>query len=269
MSAVALAYTREHKPAPAREQESPNGLVVRVFQLLERIDYRLAESEEDRSAIGRLRYDAYLREGAIGPDPSQSFTDPHDDDKNAWTFGVYVDDELAASLRLHVATKDCPVFPTLSVFPDLLEPHVQAGKTIIDPTRLVTDQRLARLYPSLPYITLRLCWMAAMHFEADLSLAAVRPEHQAFYRRTFNQRPVCEPRPYPLLNKPISLMAVDHKSVSEYVYRRYPFFHSTHFERRMLFERRPALPAVIPLHPLPGEQLPLPAEQLQLFAQAS
>ncbi len=87
--------------------------------------------------------------------------------ENAWTFGVYIDDELAASLRLHVATKDCPVFPTLAVFPDLLEPELQAGKTIIDPTRLVTDQRLARLYPSLPYITLRLCWMAAMHFEAD------------------------------------------------------------------------------------------------------
>ncbi len=256
MSAVALAYAREHKPT--REQEAPSELAVRVFQLLERVDYRLAESEEDRAAIGHLRYEAYLREGAIDPDPSQSFTDPHDDDINAWTFGVYIDDELAASLRLHIATKDCPVFPTLSVFPDLLEPEVQAGKTIIDPTRLVTDQRLARLYPSIPYIALRLCWMAAMHFEADLSLAAVRPEHQAFYRRTFNQRPVCEPRPYPLLSKPISLMAVDHKTVADYVYRRYPFFHSTYFERRMLFERRPQpLPAIIPLSPYPAEQLPL------------
>jgi len=258
MNAVALAYARERKPT--REQEAPSELAVRVFQLLERVDYRLAESEEERAAIGHLRYEAYLREGAIDPDPSQSFTDPHDGDSNAWTFGVYIDDELAASLRLHVATKDCPVFPTLSVFPDLLEPEVQAGKTIIDPTRLVTDQRLARIYPSLPYIALRLCWMAAMHFEADLSLAAVRPEHQAFYRRTFNQRPICEPRPYPLLSKPISLMAVDHKTVADYVYRRYPFFHSSHFERRMLFERTAPLPAAIPLSPAAVEQLPLFAQ---------
>ncbi len=56
-------------------------------------------------------------------------------------------------------------------------------------------------------------------------------------------------------------MAVDHKAVADYVYRRYPFFHSTYFERRMLFERRPALPAIIPLSPYP-------AEQLLLFAQA-
>ena len=233
MSAVALAYSRE--PAPGNEPQ--NKAAARVFDLLEKVDYRLADCEGERAAVGRLRYEAYLREGAIGADASQSFIDPHDYDKNAWTFGVYVDDELAASLRLHIATKDCPVFPTLSVFPDLLEPEVQAGKTIVDPTRLVTDQRLARLYPSLPYITLRLCWMAAIHFDADLSLAAVRPEHQAFYRRTFNQRPVCGPRPYPLLSKPISLMAVDHKQVTDYVYRRYPFFHSTQFERRMLFER--------------------------------
>ncbi len=78
MSAVALAYAREHKPT--REHEAPSELAVRVFQLLERVDYRLAESEEARAAIGRLRYEAYLREGAIDPDPSQSFTDPHDDD---------------------------------------------------------------------------------------------------------------------------------------------------------------------------------------------
>jgi hypothetical protein len=97
-----------------------------------------------------LRYDAYLREGAIEPDPSQSFTYPHDEDKNAWTFGVYIDDALAASICLHVATKDCPVLPSLEVFPDLLEPELQAGKTLIDPTRLVTDHRLACLYSSFP-----------------------------------------------------------------------------------------------------------------------
>ena len=261
MSAVALAYARE--PKPAQEQEAPSGFAARAFRLLDRVDYRLIETEEDRAAIGRLRYEAYLREGAIDPDPSQSFTDPHDDDENAWTFGVYIDGELASSIRMHVASKDCPVLPSLSVFPDLLEPELQAGKTIVDPTRLVTDQQLARLYPTLPYVTVRLCWMATIHFKAEDALAAVRPEHQAFYKRTFNYRTISEPRPYPLLNKPISLMTADYREVSDYVYRRYPFFHSTHFERRMLFEHPASpLPAVIPLSPFSAEQHPLPAEQL-------
>jgi len=263
MSAVALAYEYQ----PPREQEAPEGLAARVFRLLDHIDYRLAESEEDRAAIGHLRYEAYLREGAIDPDQSQSFIDPHDNDPNAWTFGVYIDNELAASLRLHVGTKNCPALPSLAVFPDLLDPKLQAGKTIIDATRLAIDRRLARLYPSILYATVRLCWMASVHFKANDTLSAVRPEHQAFYKRTFNQRAVCGPRAYPLLNKPISLMTADYREVSDYVYRRYPFFHSSHFERRALFERRPSA-AVIPLNPVPSEQVSPADEQLPLFAQA-
>jgi len=47
---------------------------------------------------------------------------------------------------------------------------------------------------------------------------------------------VCEPRVYPMLAKPISLMNVNYLKVAEEVQRRYPFFRSTLFERRMLFE---------------------------------
>jgi hypothetical protein len=50
---------------------------------------------------------------------------------------------------------------------------------------------------------------------------------------------VCSPRPYPLLAKPIGLMTIDYQAVAEQVHRRYPFFRSTLFERRMLFERAP------------------------------
>lgn len=232
------------------------------MELREKTDYRHIQSDEDGAAVGRLRYEAYLREGAIDPNPSQSFTDPHDDDKTAWTFGIYIDDELAASVHMHVATKNCPVLPSLEVFPDLLERELQAGKTLIDPTRLVTDQRLARLYPNLPYIAVRLCWMATVHFRAERTLAAVRPEHQAFYKRTFNYREVSGPRAYPLLSKPITLMTADHDEVSDYVYRRYPFFHSTYFERRTLFDRHaPLVPATFPLTPIPAEQLLLFALQ--------
>ena len=45
----------------------------RVAQLLDRIDCRAACSEEEREAIFRLRYPAYLHEGAIGPNFSGTF----------------------------------------------------------------------------------------------------------------------------------------------------------------------------------------------------
>jgi N-acyl amino acid synthase FeeM len=249
MSAVALAYSYEAVPQSSFSD--------RVSQLLDRIDYRIIESDEDREAIARLRYDAYLREGAISPNPSRTFTDPYDDKKNVWIFGLYVDGELASSIRIHVASKDDPVFPSLSVFSDLLEPELAAGNTIVDPTRFVTDPRLSRLHPGLPYVTLRLCWLAAEQFEAEHFLVAVRAEHQAYYKRVFRHRSICGPRTYPLLSKPITLMTVNYKEVADQVHRRYPFFRSTFFERRMLFERyRPVLPTAIPLRPVLGANPP-------------
>ena len=68
----------------------------------------------------------------------------------------------------------------------------------------------------------------------------MRAEHQAFYRRVFGHRLICDPRHYPSLTKPISLMALDYAMARERVVQRYPFFRSTFFERRMLFARAPA-----------------------------
>ena len=44
---------------------SENSLSDRVAQLLARIDCRRADSGEERERVLRLRYQAYLREGAI------------------------------------------------------------------------------------------------------------------------------------------------------------------------------------------------------------
>lgn len=226
MSAVALATS---------------SFADRVVQLLERVDYRRADTGEDREAIFRLRYDAYLREGAIKPSLNHRYADTFDDLPNAWVFGIYLDGELASSIRLNVTSKDCWELPGLNVFSDLLMPEIEAGKILIDPTRFVTDHALARTYPELPYITVRLGWLAGEYFNADIILATVRAEHQAFYRRTFGHRPICPPRPYPSLEKPISLMMLDYPAMVERVHRRYPFFRSTFFERRMLFERPAAV----------------------------
>jgi len=251
MSSVALAYASETTRAPQV------GFSERVAQLLDRIDCRLIENDDEREAVFRLRYDAYLREGAIAPNLSQTFSDGYDDSENCWLFGLYLDGALASSIRIHVGTEDAPVFPSLSVFADLLEPELLAGRIIIDPTRFVTDPRLSKLHPGLPHLTLRLCWLAAEYFRAEHFIVAVRAEHQAFYKRTFSHRSICGPRPYPLLSKPITLMTVNYAEVADQVHRRYPFFRSSYFERRMMFERY-----------LPIPKMPLRVNGPQLVAEA-
>jgi N-acyl-L-homoserine lactone synthetase len=241
MGQVATSY--QPRSTVSDHVATENNFSDSVARLLDRIDCRPADTTAERDAIFRLRYQAYLREGAISPNAAQTFSDPYDETENAYLFGLYIDRELASSIRIHVATREHPDFPSLAVFSDILQPELDAGKVIIDPTRFVVDEALSRLHGVLPYATARIVWLASAYFAADLTLSAVRVEHQAFYRRTFCQRVLCGPRPYPHLSKPISLMAARYSSVEEQVHRRLPFLRSTLFERRMLFERHRMQPA--------------------------
>ena len=188
------------------------------------VDYRLAETPEDKDEIYRLRYRAYLREGAILPSESQRVTDRYDDEPNNFIFGIYYRDELYSSIRISVLRGEWRGSPSSEMFADLLHPELDRGKTIIDPTRFVADPDKARIFPELPYVTVRLGYVACGHFNADIGLANVRPEHRAFYRKVFLQEPLGEPKLFPGLIKPVGLMAAN--------YPRHP---------------RPGLPA-LPIH---------------------
>src|SRR3954466_9146088 len=204
---------------------------------LEHVDYRLAESAEEKDEIYRLRYRAYLREGAILPSESERVIDRYDDSPNAWTFGIYIHGELFSSIRVSVLTSRWRGSPSSEMFADILHPELDRGRIVIDPTRFVADPEKAKRFPELPYVTVRLGWMACCHFNADIGLANVRPEHRAFYRKVFLQEPLGEPRLFPGLIKPVGLMAAHYPSIREKVFQRFPFMRSTAFERRMLFER--------------------------------
>ena len=78
----------------------------RTADPLEHVDYRLAETPEDKDRIYRLRYRAYLREGAILPSESERVTDRYDDLPNNFTFGIFVRGELYSSIRISVLTSE-------------------------------------------------------------------------------------------------------------------------------------------------------------------
>ena len=99
-----------------------SNLSDRVSQLLDKIDCRLADTSEQREAIFRLRYRAYMREGAISQNSFRTFSDPYDEKGNGFLFGLYIDGELASSIRVHVASKEYPDFTSLEVFSDYLQP---------------------------------------------------------------------------------------------------------------------------------------------------
>jgi hypothetical protein len=231
--------------------ESTSAAFGRSVDPLDQVDYRLAQTPEEKEGIYNLRYRAYLREGAIRPSADQRVVDQFEDAPNAWTFGVYFQGELYSSIRVSVLTSEWRMSPSMELFGEVLHPRLDQGQIIIDSTRFVADPDKARSFPELPYVTVRLGSMAGVHFNADFGLAIVRPEHQAFYRRVFLHETWCEPRLYPGLVKPVGLMASHLPTVRERVLVRYPFLRSSAFERRMLFDRptestaaaNPAVPA--------------------------
>jgi N-acyl-L-homoserine lactone synthetase len=206
-----------------------------VIDLISRIEYRRAETVSEREAIYRLRYQCYLREGAILPNETGLFSDSYDEAPNVSIFGIYLDGKLVSSIRVHVATADQPIAPALTVFQDLLGPRLAAGEVIVDPTRFVVDHDESRQNPGLAYATVRLGMLASEHADADFALATVRTEHRAFYRRLLCMQPIGEPRAYPSLKDPINLMGVSFPEMRQRVYDRYPFMMSTAAEQEQLF----------------------------------
>jgi hypothetical protein len=205
----------------------------RVELLLAEIDCRPATSANQREEIFRLRDEADRRAPQIS---RHSFlSDRYDYAGDVYLLGLYVNSELASSIRLHVASKEQHKFPSREVFGDVLESKLDAGQILIDCTRFVADEHLSRIYPELPYATLRFCMLAAEHFNADHLVTAAGASHQAFYRRALTYKPVSEPRAHPDLATSVRLMTLHYPTAADDLYRRYPFFRSTPTERQRLF----------------------------------
>lgn len=217
--------------------EARTSLFVRESGFSDRVDYRLMETPEEKDCIYLMRYKAYLHGGVTAPSESKRVSDRYDDAPNAWIFGIYIDGELSSSIRLNVLTSECRISGTTELFGDVLHPRLDQGEIFIDPLRFAADPEKARLFPELPYLTVRLAYLACEHFNADTGLALVRAEHQAFYRRVFMCEVIGEPRSFPGFLPKVALMASDYRTIREHVMTRFPIMRSTAFERRMLFQR--------------------------------
>src|SRR6201993_4133455 len=209
----------------------------RSLSLLERVDYRLAQTAAEKEEIYNLRYRAYSREGMVKESPDGRVTDQFGHLPNSWAFGVHLFGELFSSVRISLLNSEWRQSTSAHVFGEILYPKLDRGEVMVDPSRFVADPDKAGRFPELPYLTLRLAYMACEYFRADLGLAIVRPEHQAFSRRGCRRETTAEPRLVPGLAKPFGLMAADFPALHEKVFERYPIMRSTAFERRMLFER--------------------------------
>jgi hypothetical protein len=218
-------------------QDTKIRFVDRVLRLLERVEYRRADTLADKQKIYRMRHAAYARAGSIEPVASGMFHDRFDELENAWLIGVFIDGELASSVRLHVSAGQKARTPVGVAFPDVINPLLRDGRLVIDPTRFSAKLEFSQKWAEIPYLTLRPVFIAEAHFRADYITAACLEEHQAFYRRAFGGVAWCAPRTYPDFKRRMALIGYDCAALSQSIYERYPFYQSTEEEQMRLFVR--------------------------------
>jgi N-acyl amino acid synthase FeeM len=241
------------------EQEGEVSSFARnVLSLLERVEYRRCESGEDLEAIYRLRYKAYRLHGFLSESSDQMMSDALDDAPNCYRFGVFVDDALVCTVRIHHLSPEQPDAPAMTTFGDILRPRLLRGESFINPTLLAAEPEFMATNRALPYITLRLGLVASIYFDATACIGVIRAEHTAFYRRVFGAVQVGQPRNYPPFTVPVMLYDANCALNRERILRRFPFFNSTAIEQRLLF-RRPERGETVPLTILPTAKYSLAA----------
>ncbi len=209
-----------------------------VMALLERAEYRRCDKGEDLEDIYRLRYKSYRLSDMVSESPDHSIHDELDEAPNCYKFGIYVDGVFVSTLRIHHACAATPQSPSTTVYGDILRPMMAKRLSFVDPSRFAADPDWSRVYPQIPYLTLRLAGMACFHFEAPYCLSTIREEHAGFYRRIYCSEQIGELRNYPGLNYPVVLYRADVNAIRERSFARFPFFKSTPMEQRLMFGKQ-------------------------------
>jgi hypothetical protein len=205
-----------------------------LLELLDRVEYRRVVTPEDMEAVGSLRAQSYSDRSIFVDGVGEKLVEDLDFDSHAYVFGMFIDEDLVSTLRIHHVTPEHRIGNSVPLFGDIIHPMLDQGLTFIDPSRFATDQNRIKDIPAIPYLTLRIATMASEYFEVDHCLASCKTEHAAFYKRVFGFNQLGEPRYLSAYRKPAVLCAEDPSNRQD-VARRFPVFKSHPYEQRLLF----------------------------------
>ena len=238
-------------PHPASDHPAAWSIqrTTQLSDFSKRVTCKLARSYVERDAIFKLRYRSYFRAGLISENSFGRYIEPADHVANAYLMGLYVDRRLVSSLRLQIGTPTNPTFSSLELFPHVLEPLLRSNKTVVDMSCVAADGELSRPHVWLPYLFLRSWVLAAEHFRADYIAAAMRPQHQIFYKRTLDCGLHSELRQPPHQLTTVGLVTLNFATSVERLYENLPFLRSTPSERQQLFKHGSTPSRVTGQHP--------------------
>lgn len=216
----------------------PLGFMRGVVDFLDRITYKRMTSSHDLESIFRLRRETYVHAGYLPVESSSEFSDELDLTPNVHQFGIFLDEKLAAAIRIHKIDKTCRSSCATGIFPSTIDQWVDQSLVLVDSSRNSCSLEMMSKNPALPLAVIRLAGMYATHIRADIVLSTVVKKHIGFYKKVIGATTVGEPAIYGDLKDPllIYLLAsyVEKERISAMTSRQ--FILSSAEERRSLFE---------------------------------
>jgi N-acyl-L-homoserine lactone synthetase len=220
----------------ATGQDSATGsFAASIFSLLERVEYRRIKTSIEFEDVERLRRVSYEGTDLIDAKNFGTFVDEYDHAKDCYVVGVYVDERLISTVRLHIVTREYLHGPSVALFPEETHEILDAGWRIVDPSRFAADPVALWQYPAIPFLTLRAAAMAAEYFDADYCMSVVREDSASFYRRCFGAVDLSNSRVVQGYGVPLVILAARIQNIREKIATRYPFFKSQPYERKLMF----------------------------------
>jgi N-acyl-L-homoserine lactone synthetase len=217
------------------EYKGRSSFVDSVIALMGRLECRRATRKADLTDVFRLRYRAYYGTDLIKANRSGLSVDAYDLMDSCQIFGLYLDGEIVAAIRTHLVDQATPTSPSVFFFPGIFNPYLRQGASFIDGTRFcVSPERTAEL-SHLPFLTVRIAFMASIHFEADYNISLIRGEHGAFYRRYFGFETWAAEQTVDAYDFPVDLYVGEMASKRAAIEARMPFMSSSFEERLLLF----------------------------------
>lgn len=187
--------------------------------------FRLTAAVDPRDQLMafKIRYDCYIAQGFIDPNPSGLFSDSYDHKENCPTWLLYRGPKPIGSIRtcVYLGKRDWNQIPSQETFADVLTDHFHPQ------TRLVELSRISVVGdPANRKAILALCSCAPCvgdHFDCEYVVAAFREEHFSFYEHLKFEK-LCAPRTYPGVKFPTILAVLNWRRDRDYL-TRHPLFH--------------------------------------------
>lgn len=179
-----------------------------------RYEARIATDAETRLDAYRLRYRCYHADGYIDANPERIFRDKYDDLPTASTIVVYTGGKAVASVRMCLLRPGPGTLsPARDSYPEAVEAALRDAAVTARPGEFVGGEvnRLVRAPESaddqgLVFMLFRLAGQIALDHRLQVVISCVRRNHSLFYSRVGFKDGGAEPKIYPGLTCPMSLM---------------------------------------------------------------